>query len=186
MAKSKGALDSIKANLGDLASRIPFAKRSTAATPEPFSSIEDDTPLGDLLSSQNVAPVAPASKSGRELPDLRGILASTLSRKPVLIGILGGLALILIIAVVAVAVSVPPKAPEEAAPFTKEGTALVKTWLLPPGDPLEPRMEMQRGGASAYKPEDAVKLGRPSDPGTATDLAAKNDEAIDDLYGTVP
>jgi hypothetical protein len=195
VADKKSGLDSIKAGIGGitsraklraLTSRLPFVKRASAPTPEPFSTIEDDTPLGDLLSSQNAAPIAPVSKAGRERPDIRGLLESAIKRRSVLIGMLTALALILIVAVVAIAVSVPPQAPKEAKPFTKAGETLVKSWLPPSGDPLEPRVEMEREGVPKYTAADAAKIGRPSDPGTAASLAEKNDEAIDDLYGTVP
>jgi hypothetical protein len=195
MASAKDALDSIKAGIGGLASRaklrnpasrLPFLKRGTPSSPEPFSTIEDDTPLGDLLSSQNAAPVAPSSKADRERPDVRGILELALKRRPVVIGVLATLAVAFIVAVVAVAVTIPPKAPKAESAFTKEGMALVKQWLQPPGDLLEPRIEMERSGPATYTPADAAKLGLPSDPRAAASLAEKNDEAIEDLYGTVP
>jgi hypothetical protein len=195
MASAKGGLDSIKAGIrglasrakiGKLASRLSFLKRSTPASPEPFSTIEDDTPLGDLLSSRNAAPVGPKSKGERERPDVRGILELALKRKPFIIGLLSTLAVAFIVAVVAVAVTIPPTAPKAAPAFTKEGLALVKQWLPPPGDPLEPRIEMERSGIPTYTSADAAKLGRPADPRAAASLAEKNDEAIEDLYGTVP
>jgi hypothetical protein len=195
MASAKGARDSImaglsrlasRAKLGNIASRLTFLKRSTDASPEPFSTIEDDTPLGDLLSSRNAAPVAPASKKGRERPDVRGLLELALKRRPVVIGVLTALALALVVAIVAVVVTIPPKPLKAAPAFTKEGIALVKQWLPPPGDPLEPHMEMERSGPATYTSADAVKLGFPADPRAAASLAEKNDEAIEDLYGTVP
>jgi hypothetical protein len=195
MAKPKGPLDSIKAGLGSLASgaklgslasRLPFVKSSVPASPEPFSTIEDDTPLSDIVLSENAAPIGPSSKEGSARPDLKGILASIVGQKPVLIGLIGALAILVIIAVVAVAVTLPPKAPEAAKPFTKDGEALVRTWLIPPGDPLEPRIEMQRSETPAYTPRDAAKLGIPEDPEIVKSLAAKNDRAIRELYGTVP
>lgn len=195
MAARKGALDSIKAGisglasrekLGKLASRLPFVKRGSAASPEPFSTIEDDTPLGDLLSLQNAAPLAPPPKEAREKLDIRGMIEPALRRGPVVIGILSTLGLALVIAIVAVAVTLPPKAPKAAPPMTKEGIALVKQWLPPPGDPLEARMETERSGPATYTNADAVELGSPADSRAAAALAEKNDEAIEDLYGTVP
>jgi hypothetical protein len=195
MAASKGPLDSIKAGLGNLASsaklgsiasRLPFVKRPISPSPEPFSTIEDDTPLSDIVLSENAAPVGASSKEGFARPDFKSFFASILGRKPVLIGLVGALAIIVIILVVAVAVTIPPKAPEAAKPFTKEGEALVRTWLVPPGDPLEPRVEMQRGEIPVYTPADAAKLGIPDDPEIIKKLAAKNDKAIRELYGTVP
>jgi hypothetical protein len=186
MAKAKGSFDSIRAGLGSFASKLPFVKRSIAPTPEPFSSIEDETPLSDILLSQNAAPIGGASKEGIERPDIRSILSAILGHRSVLIGLLGSLAVIVVIVVVAVAVTIPPKAPEAPKPFTKEGEALVRTWLVPAGDPLESRVEMQRSGVSAYTSEDAAKLGLPEDRETIEALAAKNDQAIRDLYGTAP
>lgn len=43
MAPKKGGLDSIRAAMGGISSRLPFLKRQANA-PEPFSAIEDDTP----------------------------------------------------------------------------------------------------------------------------------------------
>jgi hypothetical protein len=186
VAKSKGAIDSIKAGIGGLASRIPFIKRSIPASPEPFSTIEDDTPLSDIVLSENAAPSGSAAKGGFEKADIRGALAALLGHKAVLIGLIGILAFVLIIIVVAVAVTIPPKAPEAAKGFTKEGQALVNTWLLPPGDPLDPRVEMQRSEVPVYTSEDAAKLGLPKDRETIDKLTAKSDAAMLDLYGTVP
>jgi hypothetical protein len=204
VAAKKGGLDSIKASisgfasraklgdfasrakLGGLASRLPFAKRASASTPEPFATIEDDTPVGDLLSSQNAAPPGPTAKAGRERPDIRGLLEAAIRSRNVVIGTLTVLALLLIVSVVAVLVSLPPAAPKEAKPFTQAGETIVKTWLLPPGDSLEPRVEMERSGHPTYRGEDAAKIGLPADPAAATSLIEKNDEAIEDLYGTVP
>lgn len=183
MAERKGGFDSIKSGLNGLASRIPFLKRPVAPSPEPFSSIEDDTPLSDLALSENAAPAG--KKEGAKL-DFKGILASLLGSKPVLFSLLGALGLVLVIVAVAVVVTIPPKAPEAAKPFTKEGTALVKTWLLPPGDPLEPRIEMQRSDNPKYAAEDAARLGLPKDPEILKKLRAKNDKAMGELYGTVP
>jgi hypothetical protein len=195
VAKSKGALDSIKASLGGLASRaklgsvasrLPFIKRSIAPSPEPFSTIEDETPLSDIVLSDNAAPAGASSKEGYERVDIRSALASALGHRPVLIGLISSLAFILILVVVAVAVTLPPGTPKASKPFTKEGEALVKTWLLPSGEPLEPRVEMQRSEVPAYTPEDAARLGLPEDRETIEKLAAKNDETIRDIYRTVP
>jgi hypothetical protein len=186
MAKSKGPLDSIKSGMSGLASRIPFVNRSIAPSPEPFSTIEDDTPLSDIVLSDNAAPAGASAGKGGAKPDLRGFLASVLGRKPVLIGLIGVLGFVLVIVAVSIAVTIPPKAPEAAKPITKEGTALVKTWLLPPGDPLEPRVEMQRGEVPAYTAEDAARLGLLRDRETIDKLAAKNDRAMRELYGTAP
>lgn len=186
MAESKSAIDSAKAKIGDLASRLPFFKRPVSPSPEPFSTIEDDTPLSDIVLSENAAPAGSSSKEGAERPDLRGILRSLLGHKPVLIGLIGGLAFLLILVVVALAVAAPPKAPEAVAPFTKEGEALVRTWILPPGDPLEPRVEMLRSEIPAYTAADAARLGIPEGREAIDKLVAKNDEAIRKLYGTVP
>lgn len=186
MAAKKVGLDSIRKSIAGLASRIPFLKRGFAPSPEPFSTIEDETPLGDLLSSQNAAHLAPAKKGGFEKPDFHGLFQSAVKHTPVLVGMLATLALLVITIVVAVATSLPPRAPKEAKAFTKEGEALVKQWLPPPGDPLEARMEMERVGVAIHSATDAARIGTPSDPGVLAGLIEKNNEAIEDLYGTVP
>ena len=98
MAAKKGGLDSLKAAVGGLASRLPFPKRTEAA-PEPFSAIEDDTPLGDLLSSENAAPGPVDRKEGRERADLKALAASAfgsaVKSTPGLIAIVVALAFIL-------------------------------------------------------------------------------------------
>ena len=186
MAGAKGPLDSIKAGIGSLASRLPFIKGKSVPTPEPFSSIEDDTPLGDLLSSRNAAPVSPKTKAKIERPDFRRLFETLLKRTPVLIGIIATIGLVIVVIIVSVATSLPPKTGKAAAAFTKEGEALVKQWLPPPGDPLEARVRMERSGVPSYSAADAAKIARPNDPGIAAGLAEKNDEAMEDLYGTVP
>jgi hypothetical protein len=191
MAPKKGGLDSLKAAVGGLASRLPFPKRTEAA-PEPFSAIEDDTPLGDLLSSENAAPAEVEKKEGRERPDFKALASTAIGRAvrstPILIAIVVALVFILALVITGIIVSSPPKPLPAAAPLNQKGEALVRTWLLPPGDPLEPKMAMERGGQDkpVYTAEDAAKLGRNPDPRLSSSLRAKNDEAIDDLFGTVP
>jgi hypothetical protein len=187
MAEAKGgALDSIKAGLGSLISRLPFAKRPSPSAPEPFSTVEDETPLGDLLDADNAAPVSPSGKAAREKPDLGAAFGAAIKSPPVMIAALSVLGFLLIAAFVAIVVSSPPKKAAAEPPFTKEGEALVKTWLPPPGDPLSPNMEMERGAASVYSPADAARLGLPKDPLLMATLGERNDAAIEDLYGTVP
>jgi hypothetical protein len=181
MAQAKGGLGSIGATVSSLLSRLPFAKPQNA--PEPFSSVEDETPLGDLLAGENAAPQL---KKKAERSDLKEIFVGLIKKPAVLIASLSGVGFVLIIALVAIFVSSPPAEAKAPPPFTKEGQALVKTWLLPPGDALEARMEMRRGDAEPYTEADAAKLGLPSDPLVKASLAERNDAAIEDLYGTVP
>lgn len=189
MAKAKGRLDSIKRALGAASARIPFLPKRPPAAAEPFSAIEDDTPLGDLLSSTNAAPSMVAPQA-RERPDLRGLARGAVeaasTSPPLLIGLGIVLAFLLLLAATALIVSAPPKAAAAAAPITREGRALVATWLAPPGDPLEPRMAMEREGAAAYTAEDAARLGLHADPPIMAELRDKNDKAIEDLLGTAP
>ena len=161
-----------------------------------LSAIEDDTPLGDLLSSENAAPPGPTEgKADRERADLKVLAAATFGAAvrstPALIAIVAVLGLVLALIVTGIIVSSPPKAVRAAAPLTSKGEALVRTWLLPPGDPLEPKMEMERGlpgegPTHTYSAEDAAKLGIKHDLLLEASLRDKNDEAIGDLFGTVP
>ena len=189
MAPKKRGLDSIRAAMGGISSRLPFPKRQASA-PEPFSAIEDDTPVTELLSSANAAPGMVERKDGRERPDLKAIAASALGSAvkstPILVAIAVAVIFLLALVVTAIVVSSPPKASQAAAPFTRSGEALVGTWLPPPGDPLEPRMAMEREGPAKYTSADAARLGMDPDPRLAAGLRVKNDEAIEDLYGTVP
>lgn len=186
--KSKGsALGSIKASAGSFLSRLPFAKGKSESSPEPFSAVEDETPLGDLLQADNAAPLSPArDKAERLRPEIGETIKAAAKNPFILYGGLCALGFGLIIAAVAVIVSSPPKAASAPAPITREGTALVKTWLPPPGDPLAPRMEMERDEAPDYGAADAARLGIPNDPLLKATLAECNDEAIEELYGTVP
>jgi len=187
MAEAKGgALDSIKAGASSLLSRLPFAKKAASSAPEPFSAVEDETPLGDLLEADNAAPINSGTKNALAKPELGEALKAAVKSPPVLVGIVAVLGLVLIAAIVAIIVSSPPRAAKAAPPFTKAGEALVKTWLPPPGDPLSPRMEMERSESATYTPADAAKIGLPDDPLLMTTLGERNDAAIEDLYGTVP
>ena len=189
MAAKKRGFDSLKAAVGGLASRLPFPKRTEAA-PEPFSAIEDDTPFGDLLSSENAAPGPVEKSEGRERGDLKAlafsVLGSAVKSTPGLVAIVVVLAFILALVVTGIVVASPPKPLPAAAPLTQKGEELVGTWLPPPGDPLEPKMAMEREGTAKYTAEDAAKLGVSPDPRLSSSLRAKNDDAIDDLFGTVP
>jgi hypothetical protein len=187
MAEAKGgAFDSVKVGLSSLLSRLPFAKKSISSAPEPFSAIEDETPLGDLLEADNAAPVNSGAKSSFAKPELSEALKAAVKSPPVMIGIGTVLVFVLIAVVVSIIVSSPPRAVKAALPFTTAGEALVKTWLPPPGDPLSPRMEMERSESATYTPADAAKIGLPDDPLLMTTLGERNDAAIEDLYGTVP
>jgi len=189
VAPKKEGGDSIRAALGGIASRLPFLRREAAA-PEPFSAIEDDTPVSDLLSSANVAPGMAEQRIARERPALKAVAASAIESAvkspPILLAIAVVVIFILALIVTAIVVASPPKASPAAAPFTRSGEALVGTWLPPPGDPLEPEMAMEREGQAKYTPADAARLGIDPDPRIAAALRVKNDEAIEDLYGTVP
>jgi hypothetical protein len=173
------------ASRAKLGSRIPHLSKRPASSPEPFSAIEDDSPVGDFLSASNAAPGMGVQGSERGRLDFRGLLESAVKRPAILVGIFVILAFLLTLAVTAVIVTAPPKASRTEAPFTEKGQALVKTWLLPPGDPLEPRMAMEREGLPAYSAEDAARLGINPDPLVAARLRDRNDEAIEDLFGTV-
>ena len=192
MAPSKKALDSIKkavsglSSRAGLASRFPFLGKRKATSPEPFSAIEDATPLGDHLSAANAAHGMASKASKREALDFRALMESAVKNPSVLIGICVVLAFLLALVVTAVIVTAPPKALTVTPPLTEKGEALVKTWLPPPGDPLEPRMAMEREGAPAWSAEDAARFGINPDPVAAAQLRDKNDEAIDDLFRTVP
>jgi hypothetical protein len=186
MAETKGPLASIKGGLGSVLSRLPFAKKAASSAPEPFSAIEDETPLGDLLEADNAAPVNSGAKSALAKPELGEALKAAVKSPPVLIGIVTALAFVLIAVIVSIIVSSPPRAAKAEAPFTKAGVALVKSWLPPPGDPLSSRMEMERSESATYTSADAVKIGLPDDPFLMTTLGERNDAAIEDLYGTVP
>ena len=189
MASGKGGLDSIKAAVAGIASKMPFSRRTDTA-PEPFSAIEDDTPISDLLSSANAAPGMAEKKTGHATTELRGIAASifrsAVKSPPILFAAIVALVFVLALVVAAIVVALPPRAAPSEAPFTQKGRALVRTWLLPPGDPLEGNMEMERAGSKKYTTQDAAKLGIDPDPRIVAKLHDKNDQAIEDLFRTVP
>jgi hypothetical protein len=185
-APKAGRLDPLKKAAAALSARIPFLPKRQPVSREPFSAIEDDTPLGDLLSSDNAAPGMAPRAPGREKPDVRSLVTGALKSPPILIGTLVVLAFLLTLAVTALLVAAPPRASAAPPPFTEKGQALVKTWLVPPGDPFENRMSMEREGRVVYTAEDAARIGLKPDPAMEAALRDKNDEAIEDLYGTVP
>ena len=186
MAPKKGRLDPLKKAMAALGARIPFLPKRPPASAEPFEAIEDDTPLGDLLSSSNAAPGLAPRATSRQKTDLRELLEPALRSPPFLIG--GSLVLVFLLTLVVttIVVNSPPKPALATEPFTEKGEALVKSWLPPPGDPFEARMAMEREGPPSYSSEDAARLGLGSDPAMELRLRDKNDEAIEDLYGTVP
>jgi hypothetical protein len=184
--KKKAKPDPIKSAVSGILARLPFIPKRPAASAEPFSAIEDDTPLGDLLSSSNAAPGMAIGDAEREKPDFHALLDAAAKNTPALVGITIVILLLLAIAVTAIIVAAPPKPLPAAAPFTEKGEALVKAWLPPPGDPLEPRIAMEREGVAAYTPADAARLGINPDPAILAALREKNDADIRDLYGTAP
>jgi hypothetical protein len=186
VASIKERLDPVKKAAAVLAARVPFLPKRPSVSIEPFSAIEDDTPLGDLLSSSNAAPGMAPHAPGIERPDVRALILGAFRRPPILIGSLVVLAFLLALAVTALVVISPPKTAAAPIPFTERGEALVKTWLAPPGDPLESRLAMEREGQSGYTAEDAARIGIQAEPTREAALRDKNDEAIEDLYGTVP
>jgi hypothetical protein len=129
-------------------------------------------------------------EGAEERPDYRALaesaVASAVKNPPALAAIVIVLVFILALAVTAIIVAVPPKAPRAAAPFTAKGEALVKSWLPAPGDPLAPRMAFEREGAPAYTAADAARLGIKASPPTLARLRDQSDASIEDLYGTAP
>ena len=180
------ALESIRKVAGAIAARIPFLPKRAASSPEPFSAIEDDTPLGDLLSASNAAPgMAPKGEAAAKF-DFRALAESAVKNPQALAAIIVVLVFILALAVTAIVVATPPRATAVAAPFSEKGEALVKSWLPPPGDPLAARMVVEREGAPAYTATDAARLGMKISPLTLAKLREQSDAMIDDLYRTVP
>lgn len=195
MAKEKGSgekrgLGKTQALLQSLLARLPFFQARFAdglkEAPEPFSSVEDETPLGDLLESSNAAVVSNQSATKASTRNLGETFKLLLKKPLVLVILLSGLSLILLIVIVSIAVNTPPETAKASQPFSPEGLAAVKSWLTPPGDPLAPRMEMERSDTARYTQTDAEALGLPKDSKVLDSLKERNDQAIDDLYGTVP
>ena len=185
MGAAKAAVSGLIARLS---SRIPFLPKRPSSVPEPFSAIEDDTPLGDLLSDANAAPGMAGKAEKRESRgiDLAAAVRSASKNATLVAGVILFLVFLLALAITAIVVTRPPKAPVAAAPFSEKGLALVKKWLPPPGDPLKPRMTMEREGRGTYTSEDAARLGIHPDPAVTAALREKNNAVIEDLYGTVP
>ncbi|HUW41746.1 MAG TPA: hypothetical protein VMV90_12125 [Rectinemataceae bacterium] len=172
-----------KALLDRLLDAFPFLKRKLPSAPEPFSSIEDSTPNADVLLSPNAAPTV-GRKAGKRV-DLRSAVEDLSRNKGLLVVLAAVLGLLLVIAVTAIAVSVPPPKPAAIPALDAQGDALARKWLVPPGSPLEPRMEMERGSAPRYTPADALRLGLdPARVDVAAETAA-NDAAAEKLFGAV-
>jgi hypothetical protein len=180
------ALSSAKTALKSVADRVPFLKRPPQPpSPEPFSAIEDETPVGDLLSASNAAPGVskpPKQKGGVDFVSA----AQEAAKNPIVLAV----AIIILVFLAAVAVTTiivnaPPKPLKASTAPTEEGKALVAAWLLPPGDPLEARIEFEREGAARYSPADAAALGLARSGEYAAAFALRNDAGADELYGTV-
>jgi hypothetical protein len=179
-------LSSAKSAIKSVAGRVPFLKRPPQpASPEPFAAIEDETPVGDLLSEANAAPGVARPSAEKAAIDL-GAVAEAARKNPVVLAIAVIVLLFLVaVAVTTIIVNAPPKPLKASSAPTEEGMALVKTWLLPPGDPLEARIEFERDGKKAYTPADAAALALAKSSEYASTMAARNDAAADELYGTV-
>jgi hypothetical protein len=164
---------------------IPLKK---SASPEPFAAVEDATPSADALLEPNAAIHRPKGKRGvqRERIDFRGILAGIVKNKVLLACLAGALLFLFVIAVTAVIVSAPAKPIPAARPATREGAALVRLMVVPPASSLAPRMAMEREGAAAYTLDDAVRLGLDGAAVDPAELSARNDAAIEELFGAVP
>jgi hypothetical protein len=180
------ALSSAKSALKSVAGRVPFIKRPPQPpSPEPFSAIEDETPVSDLLSASNAAPGI--TKPQKEKAGVDFVAAAEAATKnPIVLAV----AIIVLVFLVAVAVTTiivnaPPKPLKASSAPTEEGKALVATWLLPPGDPLEARIEFEREGTMKYTASDAAALGLAHSSEYASALALRNDAGADELYGTV-
>jgi hypothetical protein len=180
------ALSSARTAIKSVADRVPFLKRpAPPPSPEPFSAIEDETPVGDLLSEANAAPGVPKPQKEKVGVDL-GAVAETAAKNPVVLAVAIIVLLFLVaVAVTTIIVNAPPEPLKASSALTEEGKALVATWILPPGDPLEARIEFEREGKASYSAEAAaaLALGRSGEYSAA--LAARNDAQADELFGTV-
>jgi hypothetical protein len=180
------ALSSARSAIKSVAGRVPFLKRPPQpASPEPFSAIEDETPVGDILSEANAAPGVARPAKAKPSIDL-GAVAEAATKNPIVLA--AGIIILLFlvaIAVTTIIVNAPPKPIRASSAPTAEGTALVKTWLLPPGDPLAARAEFEREGKSSYVAADAAGLALARAGEYAAALAARNDAGADELFGTV-
>lgn len=173
----------LRAALGRLLGALPFVKRALPPSPEPFSSIEDATPNEDVLFSANAAPGLAASKRARI--DFKSAVEAASHKTGLLIGLAAALGFLLVLAVTAILVSAPPPAPPRAPTLDKEGEALVRSWLVPPGSALEPRMEMERESIPGYSAADAFRLGLDPAKADLSKSEAANDAAAEELFRTV-
>lgn len=162
---------------------IPFPKRHLPSAPEPFTSIEDSTPNADVLMSPNAA--SAFDRNGAGVTNLRSAVENLGRRRWLVVVLVAALGLLLVIAVTAIAVSLPPPRPAVAPPLDPRGSALVKTWLVPPSSPLDPRMEMERGSTPRYSPTDAIRLGLDPAQADVSKAAAADDAEAQRLFGAV-
>ncbi len=165
---------------------LPFVKRrgEGRAVDEPFHSIEDATSSADMLLEANAA-MTQGSGLRESKIDLRASLAAMAKNTLLVVCLLAGLAFLLVVVVTSIIVSSPPAKPKAPETLTREGTALVGSWIYPPGLSLEPRVLMEREKLPPYGYEDSIRLG--IDPAKVDNgaLRAANDSAIDELYRTV-
>lgn len=176
LAKAKGAAAALR-------SAASPAKRKSAnreAEEAPFAGF----PAAEAASARSDLAVGPPRPSFTEL---RYSLAELL-RKPLVLAVLGTiLLLVLAMAATAIVVGLPPR-PGSApgAAVTKDGEELLRRWLLPPGDPLEPTMPMEREGPEPSAGAAARNFERALADQNRQALSDKVDAAVDSSLEEAP
>ncbi len=181
-------LGSVRA-LGDRVAVLLKLPRARRSSPEPFAAVEDSTPTADALLEPNAAYQRKAKgKAGpapREKIDFRAALEALLRNKPLLASLAALLVLLLAIAVAGVVVSVPAKPLPALRGPTREGVAVARRMIPPPLTSFGPRLPMEREDAKPYTMEDAAEMGLEPAAEALRELSARNDAAIEALFGTV-
>jgi hypothetical protein len=188
-----------------LASSLPFLKArlpGLKTVPEPFDSIEDSatsvedvfepnaatdfTAKGGRRSAMGKAQGGVAHAAAERGAGFRSFLDALLGSRLAVSLLVLALLLVLTFVVVAFAVSSPPKIDAGAGRPSAEGSALMRSLLLPPSASLEARIYMERESGRVYTEADAAPYLTDTGRIDITDLEARSRAAIEAIYGAVP
>ncbi len=189
VAKLRGALPF-------LAPKLP----GSGSAPEPFDSLEDGTTLpGEDFEPNAAVGIAAgirgkgakgAGAEGGGLERLKSFVDVVLGNRLAIGLIVAVLVLILALFVVAFMVSAPPKTAMPDLPSegrdVAAGEALVRRLLLPPLPSLEPKVELEREQGRVYTKADSAPYRSDMGKVEITGLKARQDAAVEALYGAVP
>ena len=160
--------------------------RAAVSRPEPFATLEDDTPSADALLEPNAVAERRRGEGRRsEKIDFRALLRLLLAKKALALTLGAFLFLLICLGITGLVVRLPQKALRPPAAATLEGSRVAGRLIAPPETSFRPRMVMEREGAPAYTVDDAIELGIDWDEIDLEALEARNDAELERLFETV-